>query len=141
MLRSFWRYSHLSLAVVSSLFLFISSLTGIILAVEPIVNQSQPYQVPNFDQLTLSDILPKLRAQYPDISKLEVDANNFVKINASAPDGKNIHVFVNPTTGKILGKVKKQQEFFEWITAVHRSLFLHELGRFFLFITQFRELP
>ncbi|MCY1519874.1 sulfite reductase [NADPH] flavoprotein, alpha-component [compost metagenome] len=36
-----------------------------------------------------------------------------------------------------MGKVSSESVFFEWVTALHRSLFLHELGRFFVGLTAF----
>jgi len=37
----------------------------------------------------------------------------------------------------VLGKPGKKNEFFQWITSLHRSLFLHEAGRFFVGLTAF----
>ncbi|GAB4044500.1 PepSY domain-containing protein [Spirosoma litoris] len=134
---SVWRYSHLALAVSSFLLLTLASITGIILAFEPISQKLQPYRVDNFNQLTLAQTLPVLKKSYPEISELSIDANQFVQIKGSDADGKNLTVYVDPQTGKSLGVPTKQSEFFEWVTALHRSLFLHEAGRFFIGLTAF----
>ncbi|MVM31749.1 FAD-binding oxidoreductase [Spirosoma sp. HMF4905] len=134
---SVWRYSHLALAVSSFLLLTSASITGIILAFEPISQKLQPYRVENFSQLTLAQTLPVLKKSYSEISELSVDANQFVQIKGSDADGKNLTVYVDPQTGKPLGIPTKQSEFFEWVTALHRSLFLHEAGRFFIGLTAF----
>ena len=134
---SVWRYSHLALAVSSFLLLILASVTGIILAFEPVSQKLQPFRADNFSEITLAQSLPVLRKAYPDISELTVDANQFVQIKASDGDGKNLEAYVNPTTGKILGKPNKQSEFFAWVTALHRSLFIHETGRFFIGLTAF----
>jgi sulfite reductase (NADPH) flavoprotein alpha-component len=42
---SIWRYSHFLLAAVSSLFLIIASVTGIILAIEPIAHKAKGYGI------------------------------------------------------------------------------------------------
>ncbi|QMW04668.1 PepSY domain-containing protein [Spirosoma foliorum] len=134
---SVWRYSHLVLAVSSFLLLTLASITGIILTFEPVTQKLQPYRVDNFHQLTLAQTLPGLKKSYSEISELSVDANQFVQIKGSDADGKNLTVYVDPQTGKSLGVPTKQNEFFEWVTALHRSLFLHEAGRFFIGLTAF----
>ncbi|CAM3940129.1 PepSY domain-containing protein [Mucilaginibacter galii] len=134
---SVWRYSHLALAVSSFLLLILASVTGIILAFEPVSQKLQPFRADNFNEVTLAQSLPALRKAYPDISELTVDVNEFVQIKASDADGKNLEAYVEPVTGKILGKPTKQSEFFAWVTALHRSLFIHETGRFFIGLTAF----
>ncbi|SFC23067.1 PepSY domain-containing protein [Spirosoma endophyticum] len=134
---SVWRYSHLALAVSSFLLLTLASITGIILAFEPISQKLQPYRVDNFSQLTLAQTLPVLKKNYAEISELSVDANQFVQIKGSDADGKNLTAYIDPQTGKMLGTPAPQHEFFQWVTALHRSLFLHEAGRFFIGLTAF----
>ncbi|GAB4029511.1 PepSY domain-containing protein [Spirosoma jeollabukense] len=134
---SVWRYSHLALAVSSFLLLTLASITGILLAFEPISQKLQPYRVDNFSQLTLAQTLPVLKKNYAEISALSVDANHFVQIKGSDADGKNLTAYIDPQTGKMLGTPAPQHEFFQWVTALHRSLFLHEAGRFFIGLTAF----
>jgi sulfite reductase (NADPH) flavoprotein alpha-component len=137
MTTSIWRYSHLALAVSSFLLLTLASVTGIILAFQPISEKTHSYRVNNFDQITLAQTLPVLRKTYPGISELTVDANQFVQIKGSDNQGKNLTIFADPQSGKSLGTPSKKSEFFEWVTALHRSLFLHEAGRFFIGLTAF----
>ncbi len=134
---SVWRYSHLALAVSSFLLLTLASVTGILLALEPVLQKTQPYRVDGFSELTLAQTLPVLKKSYAEISELTVDANGFVQLQGVDTDGKNLTAYVDPRTGKRLGMPTKQGEFFEWITALHRSLFLHEAGRFFIGLTSF----
>ncbi|WP_158827582.1 PepSY domain-containing protein [Mucilaginibacter lacusdianchii] len=134
---SIWRYSHLALAVSSFLLLTLASVTGVILAFQPVSEKAQHYRVDGFNQITLAQALPELRKLYPDISELTVDANQFVQIKASDAQGKNLVAYVNPLTGKVLGKPRPKNEFFQWVTDLHRSLFLHETGRFFVGLTAF----
>ncbi|GAB3894365.1 hypothetical protein GCM10028825_36650 [Spirosoma agri] len=115
----------------------VASITGIILAFEPVSQKIQPYRVDNVDQITLAQTLPVLKKNVSEISELSVDANQFVQIKGSDADGKNLTAYVDPRTGKTLGIPTKQSEFFEWVTALHRSLFLHEAGRFFIGLTAF----
>lgn len=134
---SVWRYSHLALAVSSFLLLILASVTGIILAVEPILQKTQPYRVAGFNAITLAQTLPVLKKKYSEITELTVDANGFVQLQGSDEAGKNLTAYVDPRTGAVLGTPTKQSEFFEWVTALHRSLFLHEAGRFFIGLTAF----
>ena len=61
MTLSFWRYSHLALALFSSLFLILASVTGVILAVDAIQEKIPAYRVENFNSITLGETLPVLR--------------------------------------------------------------------------------
>ncbi len=134
---SIWRYSHLALAVSSFLLLALASVTGIILAVEPVLQKTQPYRVEGFSEVTLAQTLPVLKQSYSDITGLSVDVNGFVRLQGSDAGGKTLDAYIDPRTGKVLGTPTRQGEFFEWVTALHRSLFLHEAGRFFIGLTAF----
>jgi sulfite reductase (NADPH) flavoprotein alpha-component len=134
---SVWRYSHLALAISSFLLLTLASVTGVILAFQPVTEKLQPYRAADLDTVTLAQSLPVLRKTYPGISELSVDAHQFVQIKGSDANGKALLAYVDPTTGKILGNPKPADEFFQWVTALHRSLFIHETGRFFIGLTAF----
>lgn len=134
---SVWRYSHLALAVSSFLLLTLASITGIILAFEPVLSELKPYKVSGFSEITLDQTLPVLRKTYPGITELSVNAQGFVQIKGSTDDGDELLAYVNPLDGKLLGKPSQQSEFFQWVTGLHRSLFLHETGRFFVGLTAF----
>ena len=134
---SIWRYSHLVLAVSSFLFLVLASVTGIILSFQPISEKLGSYKADGFDQVNLSETLPLLRTKYPGITDLTVDANEFVQIKGSDENGEKLAGYIDPLSGKILGVPGEKSEFFEWVTALHRSLFIHETGRFFIGLTAF----
>lgn len=134
---SVWRYSHLALAVSSFLLLTLASITGVILAFEPVSQKLQPYRVDGFSEITLAQMLPVLKKSGAELIELTVDANQFVQISGSDADGKPLKAYVDPRTGKQLGTPTPQNEFFQWVTALHRSLFLHEAGRFFIGLTAF----
>ena len=132
MTLSFWRYSHLALAVFSSLFLVLASVTGTILAVDAIQEKIPPYRVENFEKITLEETLPILRKAYPEITELSVDHNQFVTLQGIDQEDNDVNAYIDPRTGKILGTPIKKSEFIQWTTALHRSLFLKETGRFFV---------
>lgn len=132
MTLSFWRSSHLALALVSSLFLILASVTGIILAVDAVQEKTLPYKIENFETITLGEALPVFKKNYSEITELTIDYNQFVTIQAMDQDGNDVNAYVDVKTGKKLGTPLKKSEFIQWITAFHRSLFLHEAGRFFV---------
>ncbi|HRB72979.1 MAG TPA: PepSY-associated TM helix domain-containing protein, partial [Flavobacterium sp.] len=134
---SLWRYNHLALAVSSFLFIALASVTGIVLAFEPVLQKTQPYHAADFNQITVAELLPVLKKEYDEITDVTIDANQFVIAKVIDADGKDVTVYIDPKTGKSLGAVPKENEFFRWVTTLHRSLFLHETGRVFIGITAF----
>lgn len=130
MTLSFWRYSHLVLALFSAVFLILASITGTILAVDAIQEKIPPYQVENFETISLGEALPILRKVYPEITEVSVDHNQFVTLQGLDQEDNDVNAYIDPRTGKILGKPLKKSEFIKWTTALHRSLFLKETGRF-----------
>lgn len=134
---SVWRYSHLALAISSCLFLVLASITGVILAFEPIEQKLSDYRVKNFDQITIAQAVTALKKSYPGITDIAVDANGYVTVKGTDAEGEKLLVCVDAHTGKILGEPYIQGPFFQWITAFHRSLFLHEAGRIFMGLIAF----
>ena len=130
MTLSFWRYAHLALALFSSVFLILASVTGLILAIDAIQEKIPTYRVENFDVITLQESLPVLRKTYPEITELSVNYNQFVTLQGIDQKDNNINAYIDPRTGKILGQPIKKSDFIQWTTALHRSLFLKETGRF-----------
>src|SRR6516225_2996955 len=125
---SFWRYSHLALAVSSFLFITLASVTGIILAFQPITEKTQPYKVDGFNTITLAEAMPGINRSFTEVTDVTVDANDFVIVKGTDTSGKNTTAYVDPHSGKILGTPPKKNEFFQWVTSLHRSLFLHDVG-------------
>ena len=130
MTLSFWRYSHLVLALFSAIFLILASLTGTILAVDAMQEKIPPYQVENFSSITLGETLPILRKAYPEITEVTIDHNQFITLRGLDQKDNDVNAYIDPRNGKILGQLLKKSEFIKWTTALHRSLFLKETGRF-----------
>lgn len=137
MTLSFWRYTHLTLAVFSAAFLVLASVTGTILAVDAIQEKLPSYGVENFEKITLEETLPILRKTYPEITEITVDHNQFVTLQGIDKDDNDVNAYIDPRTGKILGTPIKKSEFIQWTTALHRSLFLKETGRFIVGFVSF----
>lgn len=133
---SLWRYSHLALAVSSFIFILLATLTGIILAVEPVVDKPG-YDTPALHTLTLNQTLDAVRKEYKEVTTLTVHPHDFVSVSATTQDDEQLTGYIHPATGNYLGDLKKQTDFFRFVTNLHRSLFLHGLGRFFIGLSSF----
>ena len=134
---SVWRYSHLALAVSSFLFIVLASLTGIILAFQPISQQLKPYKVADLDAISIAETVAVFKNTYPEIIEIKTDANHFVTASVFTNKGDNLEGYFNPKTAKYLGKIQKPSPFFKWVTSLHRSLFLKKMGRFFVGLCSF----
>jgi len=137
MLVSVWRYAHLALALVSSVFLLLLSVTGVILAIDAVNEKIPSYRIENIDSFDLSQTIAGLRKVYPEIIEISVDHNQFVSIDAIDADGNTVKGYIDPQTGKYLGAQKNKTQFVQWITALHRSLFLKVTGRIIIGVASF----
>lgn len=129
---SIWRYSHLILALASSLFLLVASVTGVILAFEPISHQTKGYAVANLEEVSLATAITGLKENYDEVFSLEVESSGYVKASVLTEDLETRDLYINPKTGEKLGEVAKRSEIYSFATNLHRSLFLKSIGRFFV---------
>ena len=134
---SIWRYCHLTLAIFSSIFIFIASITGIILAFEPISNQLESYKIENANQLSLSKTILVLEEKYDDIITIKVDENDFVIASVITKNGKSDAFYINPFSGEKIGNLIEKKPIFKFATSLHRSLFLKSTGRFIIGFVSF----
>ncbi len=137
MTLSIWRFAHLALAVISSIFLLALSITGVILAVDAIDEKRPAYRAAGFDTITVVQVIPLLREVYPDIIEVSVDHNQFVTIDAMDGEGNRVNAYINPLTGEVLGDLRPKSQFIQWTIALHRSLFLKETGRVIVGVVSF----
>ncbi|WP_286735505.1 MULTISPECIES: PepSY domain-containing protein [Sphingobacterium] len=135
MIISVWRYSHLTLAISSFLLLTVASISGFFLAFEPILMRSQNIQVDRSDTISLAYAIPLLKEKFQGIQEIEVDDYDNVIVKYADAKGVDQKKYVSAVTGEILGTPQAQQPFFQWMTVVHRSLFLHNTGRIIMCIT------
>lgn len=135
MTRSVWRLSHLSLALVASLFLILTSISGIFLAFEPIQNKTKSDFSSEWNKTPLNVCIDSLKNNFLEVTSIEKDVNGFFVASVFTEDGEQLVIQINPQTGKKSGEVIKQSQFYEWMTTFHRSLFLDTLGRFFVGLT------
>ena len=130
MTLSVWRLSHLTLAIFSFLFILMASVTGAILSFDPINEKMLPYKATNFDEITLAQSIPVLREKHSEILELNVDHNDFVVLEGFDEEGNDFKKIIDPLTGNFLADPLEKSAFIQWITTLHRSMFLHETGRF-----------
>ena len=137
MLLKILRYAHLALAIISSVFLIIVSVTGVILAVDAAYEKSYPYKAENFDEIALSETISVLKDKYLEVFSIQVDHNQFVNIEAIDENGSEIQAIIQPLTGEVLSKPLVKNNFVQWNIGLHRSLFLKDTGRFIVGIVSF----
>lgn len=136
MILSIWRYSHLALAVSSFLFILLASVTGIILAFEPIDHAALNYSGDQ-TQIPVTQLIDTLKSSYDEVLSVEIDEAGFVKASVLSMEGDSGDFYINPLTGKKVGEIEKQAEIFQFATSLHRSLFLKSTGRFFVGLASF----
>ncbi|WP_405604523.1 PepSY domain-containing protein [Polaribacter sp. Asnod1-A03] len=134
---SIWRYSHLTLAISSALFIILASITGIILAFEPIADKTNPYNIVDISTISVAETIKTLQQEYDEIITIEVDENNFVSSDVILKNGKSDTFYINPKTGKKVGDILEKKPIFEFATNLHRSLFLKSTGRFIIGFVSF----
>jgi sulfite reductase (NADPH) flavoprotein alpha-component len=134
---SIWRYSHLTLAFTSAIFIIIASITGVILSIEPISEKLNPYKIEGVDTIYLAETIEVLKQNYEEVIQLKTDYNEFVSINAISKEGEFLNGYINPITGEYLGPEIEKNAFYNFITNLHRSLFLKGIGRFFVGLSSF----
>lgn len=137
MTLSVWRFAHLALAAISFIFLLILSLTGVILAYDAVDEKLPAYRIDNFESVNLAQSIPALREVYAEIISISVDHNDFVTLEGTDNDGNEIHAYIDPRDGKVLGEIIPKSDFIQWNLALHRSLFLKETGRIIVGLISF----
>ena len=129
---SIWRYSHFVLALASSLFLLIASVTGVVLAIEPISHQAKGFAMQDLDKISLATTIDALKENYDEVFALEVESSGFVIASVLTAEMETLNVYINAKTGEQLGEVQERPFIYSFATNLHRSLFLKSIGRFFV---------
>lgn len=129
---SLWRVAHLWLAIISTIFLLIASITGAILSFEPIYQKSHPYHVREADDLQLSEVITNVVNQHEEAINIARDKNGFISVQTLEED---VPFYINPFTGEKIGETLRTPRIFEFSRTLHRSLFLGKTGRFLIGIS------
>ena len=123
------------LALFSSVFLIIASITGALLALEPISDATKQYSISNLNAIHLTEVIPLLKENYDEVLDLEITKEHFVKASVFTETGESKTTYINPVNGDELGDEQAQSPFFSFVTNFHRSLFLKSTGRIIVGIT------
>jgi sulfite reductase (NADPH) flavoprotein alpha-component len=129
---SIWRYCHFVLALASSLFLITASVTGVILAIEPISHQAKSYAIQDLGKVSLGATIDALKKNYDEVFTLQVESSGFVKASVLTMEMETLNIYIDPNTGLQLGEVQERPFIYSFATNLHRSLFLKSIGRFFV---------
>ena len=134
---SIWRLSHLTLAISTSLFIVIAAVTGLILTFEPITNKLKPYSIESNEQISIAETIEALEKKYDETITIEIDENNFVAASIINKNGAYKSFYINPKNGEKIGNLIKKSRFYDFITNLHRSLFLKSTGRLLIGFVSF----
>ncbi len=137
MIRSYWRKAHLALALTASLFLIVTSVTGVILSFEPVSNRLHESHIGNADNGSLGSLISKLESTYLEVIEIKVDDNQLLQVSVIDDEGEFQTFHANPTTGKEVVSAYTENGLFSFSRTLHRSLFYGTLGRLVIGITAF----
>lgn len=132
MVYKIWRQAHMWLAAFSALFLLVATVTGLILAVDMARNHLQGSVSQEAMRRPLSEVVSVLSDRYGEITSLEIRPGGVVVLEAFDDEGGDVRLMVDPKTGDSLGEPREPSDFIRGVTSLHRSLFLHDLGRIFV---------
>jgi sulfite reductase (NADPH) flavoprotein alpha-component len=123
-----WRRLHFFSTVVAGLFIFLASVTGCILAVEPWLLSQNAVSGAVQNEVTLSDFQEKLNEHFLEVFSLEKDAYGNIRVEGIGQE-KEGTLYVSAETGQVLEAPKKLSATFDFSRDLHRSLFLKTPGR------------
>lgn len=128
MIQGLWRNTHFLLAISVSLFLVVASITGTLLGIEAIVDQTKQQSISNLEKFSLKKTMDAFQDYFIEVYEFSVTEKNYVIVQGLTNDGFET-VYVNPKTGEKIAKVETENPFFNTVRNLHRSLFLKKTGR------------
>lgn len=132
MIISFWRYCHLALAVSSFVFILLATITGVILAFEPVTDMAEVGSASKVGGANLAQTVDVMKQRYLEVFSISVDENGLVHTSVMDENGDFGAFYINPLTGEKTADLIKQAPLYQFATNLHRSLFLKSTGRFFV---------
>lgn len=136
-IRSYWRRAHLTLASVSSVFLIITSVTGVILSFEPVSNRMHASHIANANNSSIGSIIEQLESSYLEVIELKIDENQLLHVSIVNMDEEFETFLADPNTGKKVEEAMAVHPMFSFSRTLHRSLFSGSIGRLIIGITSF----
>jgi len=139
MLTNFWRFSHFLLALLSSVFLIIAAVTGIVLSTEPVADfANSSADTKANDTITLASFIPHLQEEYLEVFSIEVEKYGAVRVDVIGMDEEaDGEFYIQPASAAKVADIQSQNAVYAWTTALHRSLFLKQTGRYLMGISVF----
>ena len=137
MVLSIWRYCHLILALTSSFFLIIASITGLVLSFSPIKNELSDYHSNQLSEVYLSSLIENIYKNDKEIIEIKLDENEFIQVKSISNEGDMKSYYANALDGKAIGEIEKESRFFSTFRNIHRSLLLKKSGRLIIGIVSF----
>lgn len=128
MAKKIWRISHLLLAVFSSAFLLVISVTGAILAADSAWQRIRSGAESSSEE-PLSEVIARLQEKYPDILELKRSDAGYTELQIFDEEGNEERFNINPKTGEKISESGGETHFISQVKTLHRSFFLHETGR------------
>lgn len=124
MIKKIWQYSHLSIALIVSIYIMIASVTGAILGINEVLNPSAE------SGQSVAAIVQKMQQHYTEVVALKKDDHGNLESQAFDEDYNEIKGMVNLETGAIGSQKIEKPQWIEFTTVLHRSLFLDSTGRY-----------
>ena len=117
------------MAVISSLFLVIAAITGIVLAFSPIHSKQTKFSAKNLDEISISNFIEKLSKSQSEIIDISVDDNHYIKVKSIDLEGNNKKFYANIEDGSCIEDVQQKSNLYSLFKNIHRSLLLKKSGR------------
>ncbi len=136
MITSLWRNIHVVSTWVTGVFILLASLTGIILAIEPMLLNAYSVSGQIAEDDTLQKFKERLKENFLEIYAIEIDAYSNIKVEGINESEQN-EVYVKASNGQMVNPPKKLGAIFEFSRDLHRSLFLKTPGRILMGIASF----
>lgn len=137
MIAKIWRLAHMVLAAFATIFLLLVTLSGAILGTYFVKNNIQERYTSESQEIPLSVFLPNLRDSFPEVSRLQKSTTNNIQIEWIDEEGNEQHWIITPQTLQKVAQPSAKSKAEEWLTTFHRSLFMHEVGRWLVGVTTF----
>jgi uncharacterized iron-regulated membrane protein len=127
------RFIHLWLGLISGLIVFVVAITGSIYAFEEeirsVIHKDLFYVSTDDSRQPVEKIISTVKQENPfqKIKNIRIfsDPERSVQVNLR----NNTSIYVDPYSGKTLGKIDTEKEFLAVILKIHRSLYLGDFGK------------
>ncbi|OUS02607.1 FAD-binding oxidoreductase [Flavobacteriales bacterium 33_180_T64] len=125
------------MAIISSVFIILASLTGSILAFEPITNTLTSQPIDTIENVTIAETIAHLESKYDEVLMIKRDENDCIITSVITYKGESETFYINPISGEKLGYIIEKAPIYKFATNLHRSLFLKSTGRFIIGLVSF----